>query len=67
MLLPVLVIGLLFGVAVKVAPKIDSEPKKEWAAMSQEEQEAELRWIAYQNQRANELSRNEFERIPIQK
>jgi len=64
MLLPLIVILSLFTVAVKTLPESD---KKEWSAMTQEEQEAELRWIAYQNQRAQELSKNEFERIPIQK
>lgn len=64
MLLPLIVIFGLFTAVVKTLPPSD---KKEWSAMTQEEQEAELRWIAYQNQQALENSKNQFERIPIQK
>lgn len=64
MLLPLIVIFGLFTAVVKTLPPSD---KKEWSAMTPEEQAAELSWIQYQNQRAIENSKNEFERIPIQK
>lgn len=66
MWLPLIVIFSLFTAAVKVAPKIDSEPKKEWSAMNDEEKNAELKWLAYQNQQWYENGRNQFEQIPVQ-
>lgn len=67
MLLPVIVILSLFGAAKVTISHIDHEPKKEWKAMTEEEQHVELRHMQQQHQQWIENGRNQFENIPIQK